>query len=404
MPAPRSTGSRTERSDTKTLVRLGQSGFAPEAAADDERPSEPTAVEPEAGSGATAVRLWFKGLPEPVRARAELGDASLELKAELPFLELGSVVGFTTDEGDARSHGRIRRVRIEIGPEGAVPCLRVELGEGDAPARLDPPVAAAIDAGPATNAASSVESPEGAPVAASAVPRPASRVLSWLAALAIGAGAGAGATYAFLIVHKGASAVPAPASEGGVPATNAAAIPAELGPSIMAAFAAEQATEQASLDAAEGPSLAAYEVQAPLRPEEVATDLDGQSEESWAGAAVHDRGDLEEDTAPVDPPADLGQQPEVTLEGVLTSVFVPMRGEGAGLRQYELTTPGVAVTVPRARALIAPGNYPIVRGLVRRVWVRQHGEGVQVRVITRRAVSQSRLTFDEHGLRIALTP
>jgi hypothetical protein len=59
--------------------------------------------------------------------------------------------------------------------------------------------------------------------------------------------------------------------------------------------------------------------------------------------------------------------------------------------------------VPHARALIALDNYGIQRGLVRRVWLREEGAGVQVRVITRRPAARSIVSYEPGGLSIVLT-
>jgi hypothetical protein len=348
-----------------------------------------------------SVQLWFKGVAEPVRARAELGDARLQLKAPLPFLELESIVGVTTEEGGALLHGRIRRVAFEPGGDRLVPQLCVDVSLSDLipppsgfPAFVEPaePVRAAQD-------------PSAASAAARTAPQP-SRILGWLALLAIGAACGAGVAILWL-APRFAISEPQPADRtdrnaqapSASAADEAAVLPMPYAPAFDVAEHVEPAAPQSDL-IADAP-LAYFD----LRPQ---TDPPDEAPTVAAQALDADHALLPDDEAA--PGADdgpqraAGTQPEVTVEGVRTRVFVPMQGDGFGLRQYELTTPGVAVTMPNARALIPLDNYAIHRGIVRRVWLRQEPDGLQVRVITRRASSRAITSFDGSGLTILLDP
>jgi hypothetical protein len=93
---------------------------------------------------------------------------------------------------------------------------------------------------------------------------------------------------------------------------------------------------------------------------------------------------------------------QVSAADTQTRVFVPMSGTEDGMRQYELTTPGIAINLPSAVALAPLQNYAVGRGLVRRVWLRRDGGGVQVRVITKRAASHVSTSFDRDGLTVVL--
>jgi hypothetical protein len=95
--------------------------------------------------------------------------------------------------------------------------------------------------------------------------------------------------------------------------------------------------------------------------------------------------------------------PRITVDAHSTHVLIPLRGDGRDLRSYALSTPGLAVTLPHAQALAPLGNQRIVEGLVRRVWLLPEApQGVQVRIITRRAPARSSVTFDEAGLPVVL--
>lgn len=453
MSLPRSTGSRTERPDTKTLVTLGHGEAAADGAASGTRgrdvrsrvatrplatraPAEAadttagrdTAVGTDTAAGTDtdrkAVQLWFKGVREPVRARAEIGDSVLQLTAPLPFLELDSVVGFKTGEGEALLHGRIRRVQLEAGAAHSVPQLSIELGLIDAASATE---AHANDerADEVRPDRASVRPTEPAQDAREILPAPRSRVLPWLSALVIGAAAGAGATYVWLPARAPHDApAAADATREGAPPNAAAATRSSgargaaplLGASIVEALAAERTAALEQVRAAEEARraalwrpLAAYDVQPPLAPEAAhARDAAGAVDEVIAPESQPaSAGQIEDQAKPSrageQASAETPARPRVSVRGAQTHVFIPMQGDGVGVRQYELTTPGVAVSVPHARALIPLENYAIGRGIVRRVWVRQQGAGVQVRVITKRPAVRSIVSFDETGLRIVLS-
>jgi hypothetical protein len=438
MSLPRTLRPRSERSDTKTLVRLGRDGVSePEPAVAPAQAEAPVHEKPtrelsdgtapalrggassddgtapalrggaslpaDAGSQ-RSVQLWFKGVAAPVRARAELGDARLQLKAALPFLELESIVGVSTQEGGALLHGRIRRVAFEQGTDRLVPQLCVDVSLSDS---IPPPSGFPAFVEPA-EPARAAEDASAAP--ARAAPRPG-RILGWLAVLAVGAACGAGVAILWL-APRFAIEEPQPAAradrsdrsdgEAQAPPAPAADVATVLqmpyAPAFDVAGHVEAAAPQSDL-IADAP-VAYFD----LLPETDRRD-DAPANDPHALAAEDVL--LPDERAPgADDGAQraAGTQPEVTVEGVRTRVFVPMHGDGFGLRQYELTTPGVAVTLPNARALIPIDNYAIHRGIVRRVWLRQEPDGLQVRVITRRASSRAITSFDGSGLTILLDP
>jgi hypothetical protein len=395
--APRTVRPRSERSDTKTLFRLGgesQSEPLP-ATAPEQEPSEAldpaSESKPDDAGTQRSVQLWFKGIAEPVRARAELGDASLQLRAALPFLELESIVGVTTVEGGALLHGRIRRVAFEPGTDRLVPqlCVDVSLSDSIPPTPgIGAPELAASQAGGEADGAHARTATQ------------SSRILGWLAALAVGAACGAGVAILWLAppfsISEPARSAPARSAP---PVAVAAAAPAPYVPAFDVAHAVEPPATEAELFA-----------DAPLAYVNSSPRADGRDHGTAiepAAAVAHEpplpRDDATSGAADGTPAAS-GTRPEVTVQGWRTRVFVPMEGDDRGLRQYELTTPGVAVTVPHARALVPIDNYAIHRGIVRRVWLRQEPDGLQVRVITRRPSSRAIASFDASGLTILLDP
>ena len=398
MSAPRTVRPRSERSDTKTLFRLGGDPPTEPLPAPLAEHESPQAVDPASeskpGDAGTqrSVQLWFKGVAEPVRARAQLGDASLQLKAALPFLELESIVGVTTVEGGALLHGRIRRVAFEPGTDRLVPqlCVDVSLSDSIPPTPgIGAPELAASQAGGEAEGAHARTATQ------------SSRILGWLAALAVGAACGAGVAILWLAppfsISEPVRSAPARSAP---PVAVAAAAPAPYVPAFDVAHAVEPPATDDELFA-----------DAPLAYVDSSPRADGRDDGlaiEHAAAEAHEVPLPGDDATPGAgdgmPPAPPGAQPEVTVQGWRTRVFVPMEGDDRGLRQYELTTPGVAVTVPHARALVPIDNYAIHRGIVRRVWLRQEPDGLQVRVITRRPSSRAIASFDASGLTILLDP
>jgi hypothetical protein len=343
---------RAERPDTKTLVRLG-GDFEP-----NERVPTAPAIASEGRADAASepaldadhVELWLKGVREPVRVRAERVPGGLRLRTPLPFLELDSVVGIAAPVDGLPEHGRVRRVRIEHGSGSQVPELSVELSLSDAvvladDARLDPTAPRITTREPAPGSEQRTAPWRG----------------PWLG-LAIGAALGS------LLTFGASSLRPREAPRSSPAPQRVAAAPTPPTPPGVTPAAEAQAARAMETD----PALPFIVVDEPAFEPAVA--------------------DAVTDSAA-----------QVTATETETRVLVPMRGDSRELRTYELSTPGVAVTLPHAQALGTLGNHRIVRGLVRRVWLLPVGsEGMQVRVITRRPATRTSVSYDEAGLHITL--
>jgi hypothetical protein len=366
MSLPRDLRPRSERPDTKTLVRLGNGDLSLSAP-----PAAATGALPDATEDRSSVQLWFKGLSEPVSVRAEIRDGGLQLKADLPFLELDSTVGVATAEGGARLHGHIRHVGFVPDDDRRVPQLCVDVALSDsAPApraRKD----AAVLVAPSSDRLRSGNR----------------RVFGWIAALLVGAACGAGVALALLAPRLqalegwGDHAAEVSTASKGVPVS---APPVTVPDSPIVADDSDVPTTPVSLER--------YDLLAPRTAGDDEAAL-AAAESAWSAAVARAQA-----------AAAATQLPQVSVHGAQTHVFVPMEGEGEGMRQYELTTPGIAVTLPRARALIPLVNHNVQRGIVRRVWLRREGQGVQVRVITRRTATRAVASYDETGLSIVLEP
>ena len=100
------------------------------------------------------------------------------------------------------------------------------------------------------------------------------------------------------------------------------------------------------------------------------------------------------DPAPAAPQPGESDLPRVTVEDQVTTIVIPMRGSGEGMRSYPLTTPGVVLTLPKAFALIPLGNHEPARGLARRIGVRKLGAGTQVKVLYRSMAVRPRIAYD----------
>jgi hypothetical protein len=379
MSLPRDLRPRSDRSDTKTLVRLGGADLPLS-----EPPEAVPAPNPESAGDRSSVQLWFKGLREPVSARAEIRDGGLQLKADLPFLELDSTVGVATASGGTRLHGHIRHVGFAAGDDRRVPqlCVDVALSDVSALPERDPPSAVR-----ARKVAALVEATAGERQGSGG-----RRVLGWIAALALGAAGGAGVALLWLAPRLQALEGPRDqAARVSVAREEAhvAAIPVRA--PLVTVPDSPLAPDNADVEPA-AVSLERYDLLAPRTAGDDEAAL-AAAETTW-GVAV----------ARAQAAAAATQLPQVSVQGAQTHVFVPMEGEGEGMRQYELTTPGIAVTLPRARALIPLVNHNVQRGIVRRVWLRREGQGVQVRVITRRTATRAAASYDETGLSIVLEP
>lgn len=397
MPMPPNTGSRRERHDTKTLVRLGtgarESGLVP-------KPKETSAQEQLEGGRRPNVHLWFQGVREPVRARALLSEGALSLDAPLPFLELESVVGCMSVDGGGLLHGRIRSVALDAEGAHGVPHLRVavELDEGLGADDADDAYAMLHEAHEEPSRADHADT---IPPALGSSARPG--LLRVLGAVMVGLAAGAGAAYAWVGMRPPQPPPAASALPALLPVVQPEVGPRVEPPSIVIALAAESADERARSQAAQwllaseplAPSAvapprlldedeaAALDEAEPIPPPEVALEAVPAAVDGQAGRS--DRGFL-----------------QVHAADTQTRVFVPMSGTADGMRRYALTTPGIAITLPNAVALAPLENYALARGLVRRVWLRRDRDGVQVRVITRHPASRVSTSFEPDGLTVVL--
>ena len=368
MSLPSLSEKRGGRPDTKTLVRLGldlvEDTRGSEPPVSEPPPSEPPPSEPPPDQG--LVQLSFQGVRDPVRVRATREAAGLQLTAALPFLELDSLVGIAAPEAGAPQQGRIRRVRLEHSAGSKVPQLSVELAFSDAPS---------VDAEPTVD--------EAAPQPAVPAPAPAPGVeRRTRPSLALGVGLVLGAVFGAAVALESMSMLRGEEVRGAFP---------------VARLAAQPPTQRLAAIAAAPPPAAP--APAPVPADDAVPDLPTITAEALANDA-----DDTDDTAM--PPGSAPQgdaAPQVTVDVDATHVLVPLRGDATDLRTYELSTPGLAVTLPHAQALGPIGNQRIVAGLVRRVWLLPEGpEGVQVRIITRRPPTRSSATFDEAGLHITL--
>ena len=368
MSLPSLSEKRGGRPDTKTLVRLGldlvEDTRGSEPPVSEPPPSEPPPSEPPPDQG--LVQLSFQGVRDPVRVRATREAAGLQLTAALPFLELDSLVGIAAPEAGAPQQGRIRRVRLEHSAGSKVPQLSVELAFSDAPS---------VDAElPVDEAALQPAAPAPAP-AVERRTRPS---------LVLGFGLVLGAVFGAAVALESMSTLRGEEVRGAFPVARLAAQP----PPRLAAIAA------APPPAASAP--------APVPADDAVPDLATITAEALANDA-NDADDADDSATPPSSAPRGDAAPQVTVDTDATHVLVPLRGDATDLRTYELSTPGLAVTLPHAQALGPIGNQRIVAGLVRRVWLLPEGpEGVQVRIITRRPPTRSSATFDEAGLHITL--
>lgn len=410
--------SRPERSDTKTLVRLGT-----------ERGSDPAALTAEQralvtdiarGDTEDRVQLWFSGLPEPVRARLRVQGGRIQLEALLPFLEIDSTVGVgRVQEGDdTRIEGRIARVSLVTSADQPVPRLCVDLAlPGETETSTVEQSGETNVSVPGTRQRKDIaDATSTPPISIGPPPVPRGRsFLPWTLAFALGLAGGAIGSWGWLapwLQHPFALLKPAQASGGIQEATLVASIraaePAEpaqapSGEALAALLAFPQNGEPDALkfDLPEVPALVTP-VDATADP--FVLEREPQAAEEAAGASEDDApvADLEV-TEPV-PVADLAQGLEIKASEGQTEIVIPMRGSSDGLTRYELTTPGIAVTLPNARALVPLENYAAHRPLVRRVWLRHHATGIQVRIIYPNDSVRDEIRFDERGLHVLLRP
>jgi hypothetical protein len=399
-----------EREDTKTLVRLGgdrESAPSDSAAAPVSQHDVLRDIAQEGDATGNRVQLWFKGLEAPVRARVRISGERIRLETLLPFLELDSEVAIARTEDGARLHARIAQVSLATSAEQPVPRLSVEVAIAPDEAKGQP-VAGAVDAvSPSAEAAADATVPTSAPRTWSAS-EPASgtqgsRVLPWIAAFVLGAVGGAAGTGAWL-----APWLRAPF-----------AAPAHRHDVEHASLDGARASEPAAVAEAVAAPVAAVPVPVPVQvpspaPEPLLPEADelaaapaAADPEAAAVAEAAPEASPERSAAPSEPAAEPAPARGLEIESAngRTEIFIPMQGSGEGMQRYALTTPGVSFTLPHAQATIAVSNYLIEhRPLVRRVWLREHEGGVQVRIILPRESIQDEARFDADGLHIVLRP
>jgi hypothetical protein len=433
---------RRERSDTKTLIRLGT-----------ERGSDPVALSPEqhelvseiarGDAGESRVQLWFHGLPEPVRARLRVQGGRIQLEAALPFLEIDSKVGVARVEGNAaRLEGRIARVSLVTSADQPVPRLCVDLalpGENANATSAGAPASSVLR----QHITDATSTP---PISITTAPVARSRsVLPWTLAFVLGLAGGAVGSWGWLaewlehpfeLLSQRTQASGAMRQEMsralviGADFAPAAEPSSEVLETLLAFHADEGEANPLALDLPEplalvtpvdplaGPFMLEREPSA-LRDDALiergtapALRDDALIERGTApalrGGASIEQGDyeagaeLEADVREPSPVAKLAQGLEIKATDKLTEIVVPMQGSAEGLARYVLTTPGIALTLPNARALVPLENYAARRPLVRRVWLRPHETGVQVRIIYPNASVRDEIRFDDRGLHVLL--
>jgi hypothetical protein len=97
--------------------------------------------------------------------------------------------------------------------------------------------------------------------------------------------------------------------------------------------------------------------------------------------------------------------PTVDSNGSETTALVPLAGSTGGMTHFSLMHPrGLAVNLPLAQTVLAPGLHKIDRDGLRFVWIRdrrQGGGGLQVRFIfTSPPPDERLLELEEDALRI----
>ena len=118
--------SRSERPDTKTLIRLGTERGCANEPSRARRVLQHELTGP--GRDGELVQLRFTGVREPVRARLRMHGDRVGLETSLGFLEVGSEVQLERgDAGEAPLFGRIARVALQSSAEQPIPRLWVEL-------------------------------------------------------------------------------------------------------------------------------------------------------------------------------------------------------------------------------------------------------------------------------------
>lgn len=381
-------GKRSGRNHTQGLYRLGEAAYSEPAPANAKAPEAAMGIRFETLSDAhakllsdlvrdgepitSAVQLWFSGLAEPIRAQAHAHAAAISVRAQLPFLALDSAVRIGVAPDGEEQQGWIRSVELVTTSVERVPRLEIEIALENA-------------AGHAL--ASGRERTSGSHRAQASQPKGrGARAWLLLATLASGAGLGAVATW-FLVAR--------PVREAATRADPELHMPAPL-------FAARRAnSERAPTQAAAPGALADTLAPAALTPAPTSAAMAPPIQlaaATQAEASAPSAPEPEPAQPAAEPQPPLLAAPEVTVTDRETRIFVPMDGSDTDISRYELSSPGLVVNLPHAHAQIALEDYPIYRGLVRRVWLREHRKGVQVRVVWRQSPIRSKVIFDDHGL------
>jgi hypothetical protein len=322
------------------------------------------------------VQLLFSGMAEPIRAQAETSPLAIRVLAPLPFLALDSAVRIgVTPESDEQT-GCIQRVELVTTTEQRVPCLEIDI---------------ALDNG--ISHVRSVDPHAGSPQKKASNPRnvqtdsvrPATtaRVPLLLAMLVTGAGLGAIATW---------FSVARPAREAA-----ARAAPGLRTPSPLFAKPTAKPVLVGGPEAheSENPSTLASAATIPTQPE-IAT------QPAPTATAPEPEPERAPEVADAPSPVVALAAPEVTVSSRETKIFLPMDGSDQDISRYELSSPGLVINLPHARPRIAFEDYSIYQGVVRRIWLREHHDGVQVRVTWRHAPLHSKVVFDERGLTLRI--
>jgi hypothetical protein len=408
-------GASTERPDTKTLVRLGGESALSEPQGD------PGAVAPlDAAMGirfetlvaeqaqvledlvrdgepiTSPLQVWFSGLAEPIAARAEASAEGIRLRTALPFLALDSEVRFRLGS-DEEQYGRVVRVELSTDASHRVPRIEVaiapepETGEPREPGAAPP------------------RSTQSVLPARASRQTPGARLLPGLAILALGAGIGAASTLIGLsppVRHALAGL-----SQHST-ALHRADRPAAAAPVTLAVPPQDPPAQQESVAQAETPPSAVLDIQPDRIPP---TDGTEPAPTALAERQVPKGGSTTEPaalTATRVPPSEAAvtapetglSAPQVQVLGGATRIFIPAQGSDTDISRYELSSPGVVVNLPHAHARIPLLDYPIYRGIVRRLWLREHRDGVQVRIVWRPGPAHCKVVFDEHGITLTVRP
>lgn len=407
---------RRERTDTKTLVRLGtERGSDPAALTEEQRALVSDIARGDAGED--RVQLWFQGLPEPVRARLRVQGGRIQLEASLAFLEIDSKVGVARAQGEdaTRIEGRIARVSLVTSADEPVPRLCVDLALPGEAAISTSTQSVEQSGHVVVRQRKDIEDAISTPpisIGPPPVPRGRSSALPWALAFALGVAGGAIGSWGWLapwLQHPFALLRPAQAGSGPQAATRdtiASAAPVEpaappSGEALAAllAFGEDADRDALKFDLPEAPAL--------VTPLDATADPFVLEREPQAEGSADDELPLGSDLEVTEPTpvTKLAQGLEIKASEGRTEIVIPMRGSSDGLARYVLTTPGIALTLPHARALVPLENYATPHHrLVRRVWLRRHATGVQVRIIYPNTSVHDETRFDERGLHVLLRP